>query len=474
MSPGAALACARTDLGDVTARIAMLTEAGAWSNTSAVALPDLVAAMLSATDRATSSATIAAGVLHRSGALILAGFASTKRWLQNEAGMSAVEAGAILARSSALAVEFTVTRDAWTAGEITGAAVREITLGIHTALRGLPADVKAAQSPVAEQVLLDIARAGTPADVRRAAQRIAFYADPDGATAAALAAHEDQTMQCAPVGSMLHLAAYLDAEGGALVITALDQIIDSWYRTGSLAPRDQPAEGTDPESEDARRRRRSGRGHLLALALVELARRQLDNELLGSRHGVAPHVTVTVDLSDLVTGRGGELLLPGHDEPVLLPAESVRRILCDAEITTVITASLDDAKPMPTSLDHTEPHRFTDQGGLASWLSERARDVLYVGRATRRIPPRLRRALEARDRHCAFPGCRVDVSRTEAHHVREWENGGSTDLDNCVLLCSKHHHLVHEGGWLLTPTPGLTPGSTGYWTFHPPPPRTRP
>jgi hypothetical protein len=71
--------------------------------------------------------------------------------------------------------------------------------------------------------------------------------------------------------------------------------------------------------------------------------------------------------------------------------------------------------------------------------------VLGVGRKTRTIPPALRRALEARDRGCRFPGCGLRF--TDAHHVRHWADGGETSLENLLLLCSHHHRLVHEEGW---------------------------
>ncbi|MDA8434987.1 MAG: HNH endonuclease signature motif containing protein, partial [Actinomycetales bacterium] len=112
------------------------------------------------------------------------------------------------------------------------------------------------------------------------------------------------------------------------------------------------------------------------------------------------------------------------------------------------------------------------QVALLDRLRDRARGVLYLGRTQRTVTARLRRALEVRDRHCAFPGCHVDVSRTHAHHVRPWEDGGETTLANLVLLCPKHHHAVHEGGWTITPTDGIDPHTTGCWTFTPP--RTRP
>jgi hypothetical protein len=71
--------------------------------------------------------------------------------------------------------------------------------------------------------------------------------------------------------------------------------------------------------------------------------------------------------------------------------------------------------------------------------------ILDVGRRTRTIPPAVRRALEARDRGCRFPGCGLRF--TEGHHVKHWAQGGETKLENLVLLCRHHHRLVHEEGW---------------------------
>ncbi len=61
--------------------------------------------------------------------------------------------------------------------------------------------------------------------------------------------------------------------------------------------------------------------------------------------------------------------------------------------------------------------------------------ILDVGRKTRTVPPALRRALQARDRQCRFPGCHA--RRCDAHHVRHWADGGATRLDNLVLLCRR-------------------------------------
>ena len=81
----------------------------------------------------------------------------------------------------------------------------------------------------------------------------------------------------------------------------------------------------------------------------------------------------------------------------------------------------------------------------AAWVAMCHRDgeVVSVGRRTRTVPPHIRRALEERDRGCRYPGC---ASRfTEAHHVKHWADGGETSLANTILLCRRHHRLVHEG-----------------------------
>ena len=74
--------------------------------------------------------------------------------------------------------------------------------------------------------------------------------------------------------------------------------------------------------------------------------------------------------------------------------------------------------------------------------------VLDVGRSSRRIRRRLRRALWQRDKGCRFPGCGTRRG-VDAHHVRHWSDGGPTCLANLVLLCRRHHTAVHEGGFEL-------------------------
>jgi len=73
-------------------------------------------------------------------------------------------------------------------------------------------------------------------------------------------------------------------------------------------------------------------------------------------------------------------------------------------------------------------------------------EPLNIGRRSRTIPPPMRRALKARDGGCRFPGC-TSHRFCDGHHIKHWQNGGETRLDNLVLLCRHHHRLVHEGGF---------------------------
>jgi HNH endonuclease len=87
--------------------------------------------------------------------------------------------------------------------------------------------------------------------------------------------------------------------------------------------------------------------------------------------------------------------------------------------------------------------------------------MLDVGRKTRSIPPAIRRALNARDPGCCFPGCTYQ-RYLDAHHVEHWADGGETKLKNLVHLCRTHHRLVHEGGIAVKARAG------GGWRFSRP------
>lgn len=89
--------------------------------------------------------------------------------------------------------------------------------------------------------------------------------------------------------------------------------------------------------------------------------------------------------------------------------------------------------------------RFACDASVVAMVQGAQGEVLDVGRKTRVVSPALRRALEHRDGGCRFPGC-LNRRFVDAHHVEHWADGGATKLGNLMLLCRRHHGLVHEGG----------------------------
>jgi hypothetical protein len=87
------------------------------------------------------------------------------------------------------------------------------------------------------------------------------------------------------------------------------------------------------------------------------------------------------------------------------------------------------------------------------WRESASGEPLSIGRKTRSIPPALRRALQRRDGGCRFPGCTCRRF-VDAHHIVHWADGGETSMDNLVMLCRRHHRLVHEGGFGVRMGPG--------------------
>ena len=89
---------------------------------------------------------------------------------------------------------------------------------------------------------------------------------------------------------------------------------------------------------------------------------------------------------------------------------------------------------------------LTCQAALTVLVLERGRPVTLT-EASRTATAAQRQALEVRDRTCRYPGCGA-TRDLHAHHIDLWTSGGPTELANLVLLCPKHHRVVHR--WHLT------------------------
>ncbi len=141
-------------------------------------------------------------------------------------------------------------------------------------------------------------------------------------------------------------------------------------------------------------------------ALVALASHRIARDADADRATVVVHV----DAETLATDHGGCEIEGGG----VAGAETARRLACDGRIEFA----------------------FHDCNGR----------TVGVDRASRTPPPWLVRQLRRRDRGCTFPGCDARWF-LQSHHIWHWGKGGPTDLYNLVLVCGRHHKLVHEYGW---------------------------
>ena len=452
------------------ARMAELTAAGVLREVPVQVVTQWSEVLLRTADRVSAVATSGVGVVVGATTLIAGRYVSPRRWIEHTTHTSGSHAAAVVALAADVSGDYTRVGQSWLAGEITTAATRELTLGVRQALKAVPSGRRDVERDAVLDTLLPLARRESVADLHRVVKGLRFVLDPDGATQAALDAYDEQALRVTVSGAIAQISMWTTTETAAALLTVLDQQISTWFRDGAIPgeePRTTTGEVSDPGEATATAVAaapvRHRREHLLALAFGETITSLLDRGMVGSRHGVAAHLNVTVDVDRYAAGLGADLHIPGMDDPVLLPNATLARILCDASIIPAITT-----RPRDTNATHGS-WSCPGPADLITLLHDTARTVLYVGRSQRSVTPRQRRALEIRDRHCAFPGCRIDASRTTAHHVKEWfAENGPTDLDNLVLLCSKHHHAVHEGRWRITATPGHHSHTTGYWQFTPP------
>jgi hypothetical protein len=147
-----------------------------------------------------------------------------------------------------------------------------------------------------------------------------------------------------------------------------------------------------------------------------------------------PQLTVHADLEALITETSGVTELGSG---VLVPNDTARRLSCDCVVETVIT---DGSR------------------------------LIGVGRNSRTVPGWLRRLVHHRDGGtCVFSGC-TNANWLQVHHIVHWSKGGTTDLDNLILLCGFHHRFVHEAGWYITQNSNdQFQFRKPDWTLYPPP-----
>lgn len=187
-------------------------------------------------------------------------------------------------------------------------------------------------------------------------------------------------------GGMTSLAGMFEPEGAAVLEAALEALV-------SANP------GDDPRSRDQQR----------ADALVDLVELARSHDLLPVTGGHRPEILVHASAGTLAGDVAAPPVLDGGSP---LTAAAFDRLACDARFRRLLV----DALGVPTDL----------------------------GRATRQVPPALRKYVALRDGGCRYPGCPRSAAYCEAHHAVYWRHGGRTSAGNLVLLCRYHHHLVHD------------------------------
>jgi hypothetical protein len=254
-------------------------------------------------------------------------------------------------------------------------------------------------SKESEAELLELAKSTSAAELERVVRGWRALSRA-GEQSAERVRHQLRRFSVYPDGDgMYEVRGRLEPEVAAVLMRAIEAANDALYRERSGPDEDRP----EPEQ-------------LRADALGLLAERALAAGMAGAdapvsgsraeRYQVVLHVEAETLQADAEPGMS-EL-----EDGTRVSAETSRRLACDAGRVVV---------------------RKDGEGR-----------ILDVGRRTRTIPPGLRRALEIRDRGCRFPGCGCRF--TDAHHIEHWADGGRTALANTVLLCRRHHRLVHEGG----------------------------
>jgi uncharacterized protein DUF222 len=225
-----------------------------------------------------------------------------------------------------------------------------------------------------------------PSRLRLEVKKVAMQVDAERIRREAEWSYRSRRLQVTTMGDgRVRLDGLLDAEGGALVKTALG---------AALGPRSK-----DETRTEAQRK---------ADALVDVAGRALEGRQFGETGCQRPHLNITVELETLIGLRDEPASLNGNAPLVL---DTVERYLCDAGVS--MTALLDG-------------------------------EVVMAGKERRTFSPALRRALMATQPHCQHEGgCDRPVEWCEGHHLLSWLLGGKTTADNGQLLCKFHHRLAH-------------------------------
>ena len=274
-------------------------------------------------------------------------------------------------------------------------------------------------TPDTEQSLVDLGRAGTAANVervvrswRRIDRTVEAHDDELRDASSHVTTHIDEN-------GMFVIRGRLAPEAGEVLMKALDAAGDRLY---AEQREDKPPVGKI-------------RADALALVAESALKGGLDPGSSGDRYQVVVHAN-----GEELTAQ--ESATADNQTHVPAGTSGVRVSAGTPAVPGVAHGAWLGTAHVPVSAE--TARRIACDAGRVS-MAHRNGQILSVGRKTRTIPPPIRRALEFRDQGCRFPGC--TSQHCDAHHIHHWADGGETKLSNLVLLCRKHHRLLHEGGF---------------------------
>ncbi len=218
---------------------------------------------------------------------------------------------------------------------------------------------------------------------------------------------------------MTRLAGWFDPETGLILASRLQSRLEALFHEShpEHAPED-PGEKQD---------------FLRAHALVGLITCNGNGAGAG-----APEFVIVIDEDTYCNGRHARSRVEcGHG--IDLPIDTIRSLGGRARFVPVVINTngvvIRQGRPVP-SFDQLR-------------LSLEDPVSLNAGRTRRLATRHQRRALRAMYRRCAIPGCETHVSKTEPHHLTEWEHGGCTDIGLLLPVCKHHHDRLHAEHWHL-------------------------
>jgi len=384
-------------LGELDTALDHLGEANLWS-LSPAQLRGLRVDLERVSARLASATLTVTRELDASGAAVETGAVSSAGWLRGTCRLDPRAAKREVKLAAALDGTFAATAKALSAGEISVEHAQVIREAVDRLPLAVPADVRTD----GETWLVEQARMFDPQALARLGRHLLHVLDPDNGGEMESDEAEQQRKQSFSLGqrhdgSRIPKGSFTP-EAGALIDAALDAV---------SAPR--PAADGTPDPRNPGQRRAEG--------LLELIRLAMGAPEMPEDGGEPVTVVVTVPLETLMAGLlDGGVVAGELENGAPISAETARRLACDAFIVAAVLGTNSE--------------------------------VLDIGRLSRAVPRPMRRALVARDRGCAFPGCGRPPRWCQAHHIAHWtRDRGPTCLSNLVLLCGRHHRVIHHEGW---------------------------